>query len=160
MTPNGVIGNNNRIPFTCSADQQLFRSYTLNKHLVMGRKTYMGLNKPLEDRNIIVVSSANVRNHSSNEPTAIVRSVQEALLVSPELSEIWICGGERIYKEALPDAHHMHLTIVKQNCDGDTYFPAVSWEEWRRVSEFDFEDYMFISYYNENNIVKHTQDRI
>ena len=157
-----------KIPFECKADKQLFRAKTMNQHLIMGRKTYMSLDRPLEDRNIIVVSSlkhsvvvnpnnTQVKNPVSNEPTAICESLDHALGLFGYLQEVWICGGRELYKEALPIAHHLYLTMVNQSVKPNksaVYFPPIDWRRWHRNMTFKSEEYNFYSYYNERNLAQ------
>lgn len=127
MANNGVIGNEGRIPWHLPADLKHFRRKTINKAIVMGRKTYESLGKALPDRVNIVVS----RNPELKLPDAIVFNDLEEVL-DLDYEEIFVIGGAEIYQQALPYAKWLYLTKVDYQAEGDTHF-EYNKNEWKWV---------------------------
>lgn len=139
---NGVIGRNNELPWHLPQDLKHFKSVTLGKPVIMGRKTYDSLGRALPGRQNIVVT----RQADWQPPADITRvaSVAEALQIARlalgEKSdkaerEIMVMGGGEIYRHSLSLAHRVYLTRVDIEVDGDAYFPDLPAEHWRLVSE-------------------------
>lgn len=124
---NGVIGKNGYIPWHLPEDMFFFRSMTLGKTVVMGRKTWESLPiKPLSDRENIVLSRSVV-----DLPGAIVfKSVSDILRQYKVEDEIWVIGGSEIYEAFMPYAHKLIITRVYLDTDGDCYAPEVREEDW------------------------------
>ena len=133
MSENGVIGNNGKIPWYLPADFKHFKEVTTGKPIVMGRKTFESLpNGALPNRINIVIT----RNKSFQaKDCTVVNSLDEAIKVAGDVSEIMIIGGAQIYQEALPIADKMYLTIVHESFKGDTYFPKVDYCGWEQTSK-------------------------
>lgn len=130
---NGVIGIEGRLPWRLPADMAWFRRLTVGHSVVMGRKTWESLPRPLVDRRNLVVS----RNPAFLAPSGtVVPSVPEALGVARAAgeSEAFVIGGERIYAEALPLADRIYLTRVHGDVAGDAFFPPLpqAWVERTR----------------------------
>ena len=127
LADNFVIGINKEIPWHLSEDLKHFKAVTLNSNIVMGRRTFESIGRPLPKRRNIVIS----RDKSLCEKgVEVVSSLDEACrLVEKEPKNGFPCdrliviGGERLYKEALPKAKVLHLTRIHQSFAGDTYFP-------------------------------------
>lgn len=133
---NHVIGQNNRLPWHLPADLIHFKSITLGKSIVMGRKTFESIGKLLPHRrNIMITQQKNL----IIEGCEIFHSLDEALNSLTDESEIMIIGGGRLFKEALPQAGKMILTIIEHSFDGDVYFPFWNDKEWRVISKVDYE---------------------
>jgi len=131
MSENGVIGNNNALPWHLPEELKYFRKVTLGKPVIMGRKTFESMGKkPLPNRHNIIVTRSTI----SAPACTVVSSVQEALAVVGESEEIMVIGGAQIYESFLPFANRIYLTTVHQQCSGDTYFPKVDWGQWEMVS--------------------------
>lgn len=128
----GVIGLNGALPWHIPEDLKHFRRLTTGKPILMGRKTFESIGKPLPNRRNIVLT----RNSKwKAEGAETVSSLDEALgLLSPS-DELMVIGGEQIYRIALPHADRIELTEVKQPFDGDTYFPILSNRDWIRTKE-------------------------
>ena len=148
MGKNRTIGKNNSLPWTLPADMQYFRDKTRGKPVIMGRKTYESIGKPLPKRlNIIVTHD----NEYKAEGCVVVHSADEALKAAGNVEEVMIIGGSQIYKEFLPKVNRMYLTFIDAEFEGDTYFPEYKIEEWKEVSYEEHErdaenqyDYRFV----------------
>jgi dihydrofolate reductase len=134
VAANGVIGNSNAIPWHLPSDFAHFKRMTVGKPLIMGRKTFESIGRPLPGRTNIVVT----RQNDFQLPGVIVVSSLEAALeeaqeiaTADRANEVMIGGGAEIYAQALPLADRLYITHVGANPDGDAYFPAVNLEDWR-----------------------------
>jgi dihydrofolate reductase len=134
MSQNSVIGLRNELPWHISEDLKNFKKITLNHSVIMGRKTYYSIGKPLKDRKNIVIS----RDASLKiDGVDVVNSLEKAILKTDESSEIFIIGGQQIYSIALPLATHMYITKVNGIFDGDAFFPDYVEDEWREIARED-----------------------
>ena len=135
---NGVIGRNGKMPWHLPAELKYFRERTIGKPVIMGRKTFQSIGKPLPGRDNIVItrdtafSAAGVVAVGSIE--AAVAEAQAAAAASGA-TEIMVIGGEDIYRQALPLADRIYLTRIAALPDGDVTFPALDGREWRLVGE-------------------------
>lgn len=130
LANNNIIGNNNQLPWRLPADLRYFKAKTIGKPIVMGRKTYESLGKPLKDRRNIVVTRDLSFIAAGCE---IVNSIEEALQLTQNVEETMIIGGATIYAAALPYSNRMYLTFIHQDFQGDTYFPQWNNNEWREI---------------------------
>jgi dihydrofolate reductase len=136
MSLNRVIGTGGRIPWHLPDDFKWFKQMTTGHVLVMGRKTFESIGKPLPNRETIVLS----RSAFSHPAIQVIRSLEE--LPPPEAGcRIFICGGAQVYEQALPLCSELYLTLVKRHVEGDTFFPPFEEmfeliEELRDTSEF------------------------
>ena len=129
VSENNVIGANNKLIWHISEDLKRFKKLTLNKVVVMGRKTYESLPiKPLPDRRTIVIST---QTDLDLKNVMIVNSPQKALELCKSENEIFICGGEAIYKEFIDLADKMYITKVHAKFEGDVFFPKFNEKKWR-----------------------------
>ena len=133
---NLVIGYKNALPWHISEDLKHFKQITINHSVVMGRKTFESIGKPLKERRNIVVSRDRTLKIEGAE---VVNSLDEAIHRTKNENEIFIIGGEQIYKMAIPIATHMHITKVYNNIKGDAYFPAFDENEWKILTQKDLE---------------------
>jgi dihydrofolate reductase len=118
MSLNRVIGAGNKIPWHLPEDFKWFKKMTTGQVIVMGRKTYESIGRPLPNRTTIVLS----RSPLEIAGVSVVANLKE---VSPLAGrEIFICGGAQIYEQALPLCSDLYLTLVKRTVEGDTFFPA------------------------------------
>ena len=146
---NNVIGKDNDLPWYLPADLAHFKNLTSGKHIVMGRKTYESVGRPLPNRINIVVS----RN-----PDFIANGCETASSLSDAIKitggkDLFVCGGSEIYKQALEVADIMYLTRIHAVVEGDTYFPDFNDSLWTIVERKDFlpddknkYSYSFITY--------------
>jgi dihydrofolate reductase len=129
MDENRAIGKDNDLPWYLPNDLKHFKKTTMGKPVVMGRKTYESIGKPLPGRENIVVT----RDQSYHaEGTTTVHSVDEVL--QWEAEEICVIGGTEIFKLFLPVADRLYITEIHHTFDADTYFPELSDEDWAEVS--------------------------
>ncbi|GMQ78892.1 MAG: dihydrofolate reductase [Anaerolineae bacterium] len=128
---NWVIGKGGELPWRLPADLRRFKSTTLGKPVVMGRKTYESIGHPLSDRLNIVITT----NRSYQAPGCIVvHSIDQALSAAQGNDEIMIIGGAAIYQHFIAFADRIYLTEIDESFEGDVYFPEVNLEEWQEVS--------------------------
>ena len=130
VADSGTIGRDNALPWHLPDDLRHFKRVTLGKPVVMGRKTYESIGKPLPGRqNIVVTRDANYRR----EGVTVVHDPVEALQVSGEAPEIMVIGGAELFRSCLPRAGRVHLTRVHGDIPGDVHWPALDGREWRLV---------------------------
>lgn len=137
---NRLIGNGPHIPWKLPADLKHFREMTIGKPVVMGRKTFETLPRPLDKRkNIILTRNQNYRAPNgcivSHSVEDIIETVKE--LYENDTTELMICGGEPIYTAFLPHASRLYLTQIHATFEGDVYFPEFDWNEWKEVKRTD-----------------------
>lgn len=128
MTEEGVIGKDGGLPWNIPEELQYFRTMTLNKPVIMGRRTFESMGKrPLANRPNIIFT----RDPFFVAPNCtIVRTVEEVLKQCERDDEIMVIGGTDIYKLFLPLASRLYMTIIHERYVGDTYFPNVDWTNW------------------------------
>ncbi len=131
MSRNRVIGSEGAIPWHIPADLRRFRELTLGHTVIMGRKTFEAIGRPLPGRKNVVVTGQ--RNYA-REDTLVVHSLTEAIESSDPAEELFICGGSEIYRQALPLCAKIYLTIVDLDIEGDAYFPPVPADNFRELS--------------------------
>lgn len=135
LAENNTIGINGNLPWQIPADLKHFKKLTLHKPVIMGRKTFASLGKPLPERENIIVS----RNpYFAAAGCHVVNSLKEALDYVKNQEEVMIIGGAQIYAEALPLANRLYLTRVHANIPGDTFFPQFNIKEWQEIAREDF----------------------
>lgn len=130
MSRNRVIGKNNTLPWNLPEDMKRFREITSGKPVVMGRKTFESIGKPLPKRtNIIITRDKNYKQ----DGCIVVHSADDSLKAAKGSEEIMIIGGEQIFREFLPRADKMYLTFIDEDFEGDAYFPEYNKHEWTEV---------------------------
>jgi dihydrofolate reductase len=130
MAQNGVIGRDNALPWRLPADLQRFREFTLGKPILMGRKTFESIGRPLPGRANLVLT----RDRTWHADGVIaVHSIEAALLQTRTCAELVAIGGAEIYRLLLPLARRIYLTHVHADVPGDTYFPAFDPAQWDDV---------------------------
>lgn len=136
IAENGVIGQDGRLPWRLSADLKRFKQRTMGHCLIMGRRTFDSLGKPLPGRTSIVLT----RHPERPLPAGVhvARSVDEALAIAAKDSEPFVIGGAEIYRLFLPLAQRLYLTRVVAAVDGDTRFELPPLDHWRLVSHTEF----------------------
>lgn len=131
MTRTGVIGKNNTLPWRLPADLQQFRRLTTGHHIIMGRKNYEDIAKPLPGRTSIVVT----RQDGYTAPgCVVVHSVEAALKAVGQDTEIFVIGGADIYRQTLSMAQRLYITEIDTDIAGDVYFPDFDRSAWREAS--------------------------
>jgi dihydrofolate reductase len=148
---NNVIGKDNSLLWKLSSDMKLFRNLTIGHPIIMGRKTYESIGKPLPGRLNIVITKQKL----SVEGIVIANSLEKAIKLAQETNdpEAFVIGGGEIYKLALPLVDKLYVTEVKGNFEGDTFFPKIDLNIWkpsqRLYSEKDEKndyDFEFVEY--------------
>jgi dihydrofolate reductase len=132
LSENRVIGRDGDLPWRLPADLKRFKRITSGHTVIMGRKTFETLEAPLPDRRSIVVTR---RTDFQPEGVEIAHDLDAALALAEGEEEVFVLGGGEIYALALPRADRMELTIVHDEFDGDTFFPAFDESNWRLVNE-------------------------
>lgn len=127
MDRNHLIGNKNQLPWHLPADFTHFKTVTMGKPIIMGRKTFESIGKPLPGRTNIVLS----RNPDMNfEGTICVNSFEDALAAVTDEDEVMVIGGSAIYKMLLPQIDRMYITYVDAEFEGDAWFPEFDKSQW------------------------------
>lgn len=130
---NGVIGAEGGMPWHLPADLAHFKRLTIGKPVLMGRRTWESIGKPLpQRRNLVLTRDA----HWQAEGAERVGSIDEALqrIAGTGASELMVIGGAEVYRQALPEAGRIYLTLVHAEPEGDTRFPDLEPDEWREVA--------------------------
>jgi dihydrofolate reductase len=124
LARNHTVGINNALPWHLPDDLKYFKATTTGKPIIMGRKTYDSIGRPLPGRhNIVVTRDADWRA----EGVTVAHSVAEALAAAGDVPEVFLIGGATLYKEALPLADRLYLTEIEADVEGDAHFP-----DWKR----------------------------
>ncbi|WP_447866072.1 type 3 dihydrofolate reductase [Rahnella bonaserana] len=128
-----VIGMENAMPWHLPGDLAWFKRNTLNKPVIMGRKTFESIGRPLPGRLNIVISS----KPGEHEGVTWVTSVDAALAAAGDVEEVMVMGGGRVYEQLLPKANRLYLTHIDAEVEGDTHFPDYEPDDWESTfSEF------------------------
>ncbi len=125
-----MIGKDNKMPWHLPADLKHFKSVTIGKPIIMGRKTFEAIGKPLPGRRNIVIT----RQELTLPGCDVFHSLQEALAAVVLEPEAMIIGGANVYAQALPLAGRMYLTFIDVDVDGDAFFPVWDENAWREIS--------------------------
>jgi dihydrofolate reductase len=134
---NGVIGRDNGLPWHMRSDLKHFKQATMGKPLIMGRKTYESIGRPLPGRDTVIVTrDPSFRPDGTHQASSLGRAIElaDALAEARGADEIVIAGGGSIYAEAMPRAQRLVVTIVDLAPEGDARFPAIDEAQWREVS--------------------------
>lgn len=127
---NWVIGCKNALPWDLPADMEHFKKLTMGKPVIMGQRTFESIGKVLPGRtNIILTQDKNFKA----DGCLIVYSIEEALEKAKSFPEVMICGGVSVYKQFLPLANRMYLTLIKGDFEGDAFFPEFDYNDWNEV---------------------------
>ena len=132
---NGVIGKDNKLPWYLPEDLKNFKRTTIGKPVIMGRKTWESLGRPLPGRrNIVITRQENYRA----EGATVVASLDEAIKAVEDAPIAFIMGGAQIYEEALPKVEVAHITYLNADFEGDAFFTPLSPDEWVLSEEESF----------------------
>ena len=135
MAKNRVIGANGAIPWHLPNELKLFKSLTMGHHIVMGRKTYESIGRLLPGRTTVIVT----KQRDYAVPGAIVaHSIEEALAACTNDDECFVIGGAELFRETLPVADRLYLTVVDAEPAGDTFMPEFDMDRWRETSSQSF----------------------
>ena len=130
-----VIGKDNKLPWHLPSDLKYFKNQTWGMPILMGRKTFESIGKPLPGRKNIVITRNRKWNH---EGVTIVHSIDEAVENAKRegAKEIFVIGGGEIFKDAFVKANRIYLTRIHHQFDGDTFFPELDPGQWHQVSSY------------------------
>jgi dihydrofolate reductase len=134
LAKNRIIGKNNKLPWNLPADLKHFKKLTLGKPIIMGQKTFESIGRPLPGRANIILS---LDENFKPQGCIVANSIEEVLKILEHEKEIMIAGGASIYKQFLPLANKMYLTLIDANFEGDTYFPEFNWEDWEVIERIE-----------------------
>lgn len=133
ISENHVIGKDNKLLWYLPNDLKHFKEITSGHTVIMGRKTYESVGKPLPRRRNIIIT----RQAILIEGCEVVNSIEAALALCADEEEVFIVGGAEIYKQSMHLTDRIYLTIVHKVYDGDSFFPEINKSEWREVSRED-----------------------
>lgn len=150
IAENRALGKDNQLIWHLPADLKRFKQVTLGHHIIMGRKTFESLGKPLPNRTTIIIT----RNKNyKQEGCIVVNSLSEAIEAATTDENPYILGGAEIYKQALEIADKLDLTFVHHSFDADAFFPEISNTIWKETGHTSFKadeknkyDYSFVTY--------------
>ena len=130
LAENRVIGRDNQLPWRLSADLKHFKSLTMGKPIIMGRRTWESIGRPLPGRiNIVVTRDSAYRADGCQ----VVHSIDSALAAAGDAEEVMVIGGAGLYRQTLDRADRLYLTRVKAEVNGDTFFPEFDPLQWHEV---------------------------
>jgi dihydrofolate reductase len=145
MGENGVIGRGNEMPWNLPSELQRFKERTMGHPIIMGRKTFESIGHPLPGRKNIIISG---RQGFAPEGCIVVRDLRSALTAAEGADEVFICGGEAVFREAMPLADRIYLTIIDEEFAGDAFFPELpdDFVEFERQTHEDILPYAVVRY--------------
>ena len=137
MDENRLIGNNNALPWHLPADLAFFKRTTMEKPIIMGRKTYDAIGRPLPGRQNIIITRDTAYTAKGCD---IANSIDEAMsLVPEEVQEVMLIGGASLYLQTLAQADALYITQIYHAFSGDTWFPEIDMSQWSETYREDFE---------------------
>jgi dihydrofolate reductase len=143
---NGVIGADGGLPWHLPDELRLFKETTLGHVLVMGRRTYESIGRPLPGRTTVVVTRREDWSPGHDE-VVVAHGVGEALERARSIDdEVFVVGGGELYEAALPYADRLLITFVEQEPHGDTSFPEVDWDDWRETAREPGDGWVRVTY--------------
>jgi len=131
---NWVVGIKNKLPWNLPADMDHFRQLTMGKPVIMGQKTFESIGKPLPERTNIILT---LDKNFISPDCLITHSIEEALEAAKNFDEVMICGGVSIYRQFLPLADKIYLTLIEGDFEGDAYFPEFNWRDWKELERIE-----------------------
>jgi len=150
IAENNALGKDNKLIWHLPADLQRFKKITSKHHVIMGRKTFESLGKPLPNRTNIIITR---NNNFTAEGCVIVNSLKEAIAAAKNDENPFILGGAEIYKQAINIANKLDVTFVHHNFEADAFFPKIDEKIWKETSREDHKadaknkyDYSFVTY--------------
>ena len=129
ISENHVIGKDNKLLWHLPGDLRHFKEITTGHTIIMGRKTFESVGKPLPKRRNIIITRQDIKI----EGCEIVNSIEAALSLAKDEQEVFITGGAEIYKQSLHLTDRIYLTIVHKKFEGDSFFPEIDKQEWKEV---------------------------
>lgn len=148
MTKSGVIGKGNELPWNIPDELKNFRRLTLDSTVIMGYRTYLSIGRPLPKRHNIVLSPDTTLMIPG---VNVCSSINQALEIAQSFGkEIFIIGGAYTYAEFLPMVDRLYISYIKQDYDGDVFFPEIDWSAWEIVRKIDYPEFEFVEYARKN----------
>ena len=140
LSNNNVIGVNNSLPWNLKTDLAHFKNYTSNKIIVMGRKTYESIGRPLPNRINLIVSNTIKEVNGAELFKSTENAINKAkeLCINKNLDEIIIIGGGYLFRDTLSITNRLVLTKVDCNIEGDVFYPDIDLDEWQKLSSKHF----------------------
>jgi len=151
ISKNNVIGNNGVIPWKIKGEQIRFKELTTGKTIIMGRKSFQEIGRPLPNRKTIVIS--NTENIVFDNCMSVKSLIEAFDLVKGE-EEVFVAGGGQVYKEAFPYADKIYITIIDKIIDGNVYFPEINKYDFVKTYEERIEGEIPYTYYTYERIRK------
>lgn len=133
MDKNNVIGYNNDMPWSLPNDLKHFKEVTSHSTIIMGRKTYESIGRPLPNRRNIILSRS---GYETNDDVEVISSIDEIKKLAKK-EEVFVIGGGTIYEQVISFADRLYITRIDAELKGDTYFPQFSETEWQVIDEKD-----------------------
>ncbi|WP_020060713.1 dihydrofolate reductase [Bacillus sp. 123MFChir2] len=132
MDKNRLIGKENQLPWHLPADLAYFKKVTMGHPIIMGRKTFESIGRPLPGRtNIILTRNPNYEM----EGCKVIHSINDVKKMDEQMNEeLFVIGGAEIFKEVLPFADRLYITKIEEVFEGDTFFPEINYNEWEEIS--------------------------
>lgn len=137
MAANRVIGINGQMPWHLSADLKKFRQITTGHPILMGRKTYESIGRPLPGRRNIIISRNSDYKIAGCE---VFNDINQAIASCADAQELFVIGGAAFYETMLPKADFLYLTRIHKEFVGDTYFPEINAQEWQEIERLDIDN--------------------
>lgn len=131
MDNNRLIGKENDLPWRLPADLQYFKQTTMGHTIVMGRKTFESIGKPLPNRRNVILTGNKDYHH---EGVKVIHSVDDLMSLEEE-SELFVIGGATVYEQTMNVATRLYVTHIEEAFEGDTYFPEINSSVWKEVSK-------------------------
>jgi dihydrofolate reductase len=132
MSKNGVIGREGKLPWHISEDLRRFKRTTMGHPIIMGRKTYESIGRPLPGRRSIVITR---EADWKADGVTTATSFDDALLACQDADEAFVIGGAQIYDLAIPQADRLYVTRIAAEVEGDVRWPPIDWSDWRLVEQ-------------------------
>jgi len=150
MAENRIIGINKKMPWHLSADLKKFKKITMGHPIIMGRKTFESIGRPLPGRKNIIIS----RNADyQQEGCEVFNNLDKAIQSCDTEEEVFVIGGATLYESILDKSDRLYITEIKKSFEGDTWFPEINQQEWSEYEREDISDdssvdfsYSFVSY--------------
>ncbi len=154
MTSERIIGNDNKIPWYIPDDLKMFKQLTTGNVVIMGRRTFESIGKPLPNRHNIIIS----KSLHSVDGAEVYNNFSDGIRRAKELDrKIFCIGGEEIYKRAIEVANFMYISWINDNYDGDTKFPEFDLCDWELVDNVTFKEFS-LCYYQKKGRIKSSKD--
>ncbi|HEY0244889.1 MAG TPA: dihydrofolate reductase [Mucilaginibacter sp.] len=134
ISENHAIGKDNKLLWYLPNDLKHFKDITTGHTVIMGRKTYESVGKPLPNRRNIIIT----RQNMDIPGCEVVNSIEAALALCTDEAEVFIVGGAEIYRQSMKLTNRIYLTIVHKEFEGDSYFPEIEANEWKETAREDY----------------------